>query len=128
MKSMEEMTSEEIEKVIKDETPALCYKGIYRPYITERLKNNNSYNEVHKLYSELAKELRNVLKIIDKQPETAVNFGNKADVFIRIMELMRMIADFECAELIDIIRTEEKTGDYLLDRQMKAAQQARTEK
>ena len=39
-----------------------------------------------------------------------------------------MIADFECAELIDIIRTEEKTGDYLLDRQMKAAQQARAEK
>ena len=125
MKKLEDMTHEEITKAIQDEVPALCYKGIYRPYITERLKKNDSYNEIHKLYHELATGLRDVLKVIDKQPETAAQFADKAAVFTRVMELMRMIADFECAELIDIVRTEEKTGNYLLDRQMKAAQKAR---
>lgn len=128
MKEIEKMTPEEITRAIQDEMPAICYRDIYRPYIMKRLKENKAYAEVRNMYNECAKGLRDILKIIDEQPETAAQFSNKAAVFIKIMEYMRIIADFECAELIDIIRTEEKTGDYLLDRQMKAAQQARTAK
>lgn len=117
MKELTEMTPEEIKKAIQDETPSLIYQGLYRPYITEKLKSNNSYCEIREAYTELAKEFRKILKIIDKQPETAGMFSEKAEAFTKIMEFMRMLADFECAELIGIIREEEKTGDYLLSRQ-----------
>ena len=118
-KPIEEMSDAEISKAIKDETPFICYRDIYRPVISERLKQNESYCRVKQLYTEAAKGLREVLGILDEQPETADQFPNKKEVFNRIMELMRMLSDFECAELITLIREEYATGEFTLDRLMK---------
>lgn len=111
--------AEAISKAIKDEIPFICYRDIYRPVISERLKQNESYCRVKRLYTEAAKGLREVLGILDEQPETADQFPGKKEVFNRIMELMRMLSDFECAELITLIREEYATGEFTLDRLMK---------
>ena len=110
-KPIEEMSDAEISKAIKDEIPFVCYRDIYRPVISERLKQNESYCRVKQLYTEAAKGLREVLGILDEQPETTDQFPNKKEAFNRIMELMRMLSDFECAELITLIRAEKNQGD-----------------
>lgn len=73
-KPIEEMSDAEISKAIKDEIPFICYRDIYRPVISERLKQNQSYCRVKQLYTEAAKGLREVLGILDEQPETADQF------------------------------------------------------
>ena len=37
-KPIEEMSDAEISKAIKDDIPFICYRDIYRPVISERLK------------------------------------------------------------------------------------------
>jgi len=122
MKELKDMTEAEISQAIKDEIPCLIYRDIYRPVISERLAQNHSYTEIRKLYAEAAKGLREVLGILDEQPETASQFPDKKAVFNRIMELMRILSDFECAELIGIVREEEKTGRPLLKKLMEKSE------
>lgn len=105
-------------KTVHDEIPFICYRDIYRPVIMERLKQNESYCKVKQLYTEAAKSLREVLGTLDEQPETAERFPSKKEVFNKVMELMRMLIDFESAELITIIREEYATGKTTLERAM----------
>ena len=114
------MEATEATRKIREETPLLCYRDIYRPVISERLKQNELYCITKQLYTEAAKGLREVLGILDEQPETAEQFPNKKDVFNKIMEMMRMLSDFECAELMTLIREEYATGEFTLDKLIEA--------
>lgn len=104
---------------VKNEIPFLCYRDIYRPVISERLKQNETYCKAKQLYAEAAKGLREVLGILDEQPGPAEQFPNKKDVFNKIMELMRILTDFECAEVMVLIREECTTGELTLEKLMK---------
>lgn len=125
-KPIEKMSDAEISKAIKEEIPFIYYRDIYRPVIAERLKQNESYCRVKQLYTVAAKGLREVLGILDEQPETADQFPGKKEVFNRIMELMRMLANFECAELIAVIREEYASGEFTLEKLMKEKRSEQT--
>lgn len=118
VKPIEEMSDAEIRKTIEDEIPFICYRDIYRPVISERLKQNVSYSRAKQLYTEAAKGLREVLGILDERPETTDQFPEKKEIFNKVMELMRVLANFECAELIALIREEYSTGKFTLEKLM----------
>ena len=103
---------------VKNEIPFICYQDIYRPVISERLKQNETYCKAKQLYTEAAKGLREVLGILDEQPGPAEQFPNKKEVFNKIMEMMRILTDFECAELITLIREEYATEKFTLEKLM----------
>lgn len=116
MKPIEKMSDAEINQAIKDEIPVIFYRDIYRPVVLERLKQNEAYCKTKQLYTTTAKGLRDVLGVLDEHPEMANHFPDKKEVFNKIMELMRTLLDFECAELITIIREEYKTGEFAIEK------------
>lgn len=101
--------------LILDSLQSMAYRDIYLPVVRCLMQDNKAYLAFQEEYHRYAKALSMALKATDQKAELASLFQNKSEVFKRVMETMRELANFEAAELIKIIRYEHRTGVFVTE-------------